>query len=89
MQVSPYLMFDGRCAEAFRFYEAVLGGQIVAMMTYAEAPGEPPPGMRDRIIHARLVLDGQVLMGSDAPAGRAEPAAGFNVTLTIDEPAEA
>ena len=38
MQFQPYLMFDGTCAEAMRFYERVLGARIEALMTYAGAP---------------------------------------------------
>ena len=40
MQVNTYLMFDGRCEEAFRFYEKVLGGKIIAMMTHKGTPAE-------------------------------------------------
>ncbi|CAP43276.1 VOC family protein [Bordetella petrii] len=67
-QLCAYLTFDGNCAEAMRFYERTLTGRIEAMLTYAEAPdgGGAPPEMRDRIMHARLSLDGQTLMASDA-----------------------
>ena len=27
MKLNPYLAFDGRCREAFEFYEKALGGQ--------------------------------------------------------------
>jgi PhnB protein len=40
-------------------------------------------------LHARLVLDGTVLMGSDAPPDRYEPMKGFSVTLVLKDPAEA
>jgi uncharacterized glyoxalase superfamily protein PhnB len=30
MELTPYLNFNGTCAEAFRFYEQLLGGKIVA-----------------------------------------------------------
>jgi PhnB protein len=91
MQLNPYLTFDGRCEAAFRFYERVLGGRIVAMMTYADTPmaAQTPPEMRGRIVHARLAVGDAVLMGSDAPAGRYERAQGFSVTLNIDQPEEA
>ena len=42
-----------------------------------------------KIIHARLLVDGVPLMGSDAPPDRYEPMQGFSVTLNIKEPAEA
>jgi PhnB protein len=32
MDVNPYLTFDGDCEEAFKAYQKVLGGEIVAMM---------------------------------------------------------
>ena len=28
MKLNPYLSFDGRCREAFAFYEKSLGGRI-------------------------------------------------------------
>jgi PhnB protein len=31
MQLNPYLTFDGRCEDAFKFYAKVLGGEILAM----------------------------------------------------------
>jgi PhnB protein len=27
MQLAPYLLFNGQCEEAFKFYEKVLGGR--------------------------------------------------------------
>src|SRR3954464_4698450 len=71
MRLNPYLMFDGQCEAAFRFYEQALGGRIVGMMTYADTPGAEhvSPEMRGRIIHARLEVGDTVLMGSDDAAG--------------------
>ncbi|HLY45583.1 MAG TPA: glyoxalase/bleomycin resistance/extradiol dioxygenase family protein [Stellaceae bacterium] len=91
MQLNPYLSFDGKCADAFKFYEKVLGGQIVALLTYADTPmaAQVAPEERGKIVHARLLHGDKVLMGSDAPPGRYEPMKGFSVTLGIDEPEEA
>ena len=38
MMLNPYLFFDGNCEEAFKFYEATLGGKIEAMLRTEEAP---------------------------------------------------
>ena len=38
MEVSSYLIFDGQCEEAFKFYEKVLNGKIVGIMTWGESP---------------------------------------------------
>jgi PhnB protein len=91
MQLNPYLTFDGRCEEAFRFYEQVLRGNIVAMLTYADTPmaDQSPPEMRGRIAHARLAIGNSVLMGSDGQPGHDERMQGFSVTLNIAEPEEA
>lgn len=48
-----------------------------------------PAERRKKIIHARLVGNGMLLMGSDAPPDRYEPMKGFSVTLNVNEPAEA
>jgi PhnB protein len=91
MQLNPYLSFNGQCEAAFRFYERVLGGKIVMMFTYGESPQaeHASPDWRGKIMHARLMLGDQALMGSDAPGGRFEPPQGFHVSIGIDNPAEA
>ena len=91
MELSPYLIFDGQCEAAFRFYEECLGGKIVAMMTYGQSPmaEHAPAEWHDKILHARLALGDKLLMGSDGPPGRHEDMQGFSVTLTTDDPAEA
>jgi PhnB protein len=91
MDLNTYLMFDGTCETAFKFYEKVLGGKIVAMMTYAEMPGdtEMSKDSKNRIMHARLQIGDNVLMASDCPPGRFEAAKGFNVSINIKDPAEA
>jgi PhnB protein len=32
MKLNPYLLFDGKCEEAFNSYQKILGGEIVAMI---------------------------------------------------------
>jgi PhnB protein len=89
--LNPYLMFNGKCEEAFKFYAQVLGGTIDAMMTHEGMPMESqvPADWRKKIIHARLSVGDKILMGSDAPPSHHEPMKGFSVTLGIDKPAEA
>ena len=91
MHVDPYLNFNGQCAEAFRFYERVLGGKIEGMMTHGESPmaDQVPPGWRDRVMHARLVAGDAVLMGSDSPPEHYEKPQGISVSLNVDDPAVA
>lgn len=91
MKVNPYLNFDGRCAEAFRFYEKVLGGKIETIITYGESPiaGDMPSDWQNRIMHARLVVDGQAVMGSDSPSDRYQKPQGVYVSLDVEKSADA
>jgi PhnB protein len=88
--LDSYLFFNGTCAEAMRFYQRTLGGEIQAMMTYAQSP-EPPqcgPGDADRIMHACLILDGRLLMASDAPQDQPVPPMGA-ISLALNYPTAA
>jgi PhnB protein len=91
MQLNSYLFFNGQCEEAFKFYEQCLGGKIEAMATHGGSPAEEhvPVEWRDKILHARLAVGDQVLMGSDAPPGHYAEPKGFSVSLQIGDPAEA
>lgn len=91
MKLSPYLTFNGKCEEAFRFYEQCLRGKIVTMMTHAETPmaEQIPSDRRGEITHVRLELGDNVLMGSDSCPGHEEEPQGFSVSLQLDKPAEA
>lgn len=91
MQLNPYLLFNGQCEVAFKFYEKVLGGKIVMMLTHEGTPAaeQVPAEWRKKILHARLSVGDEVLMGSDAPPDRYEAMKGFSVTLGIADPAEA
>ncbi|MBF8221865.1 VOC family protein [Halomonas sp. 328] len=94
MLLNAYLTFDGDCRAAFECYQRCLGGEIVAMHTYGEAPAEMamPATAHDKIMHARLVVDGQVLMGSDTMPDCPAPyegIKGISLTLGVDTPEEA
>jgi PhnB protein len=91
MRVNPYLFFNGQCEAAFKFYAQVLGGKIEAMLPHKGTPAEQhvSPEWRDKIMHAKLVVGGDVLMASDAPPDRKQETGGYSVSLQIDEPVEA
>src|SRR5262249_18285275 len=91
MQIDPYLSFKGTCEQAFKFYERCLGGQIAGIFTYGDSPmaGETPPEWHKKIMHARLVVGDNVIMGSDSPPQYQEDTKGFSVSLGIDNAAEA
>jgi PhnB protein len=91
-QLDTYLIFDGTCAEAMRFYERTLGGKLEVLMTHAESPmaAQTPPGSANRILHARLAIDGRLLMASDSMAGQPyEGMKGFSLSLSYPAPGDA
>ena len=91
MQMSPYLHFNGDCEAAFKFYEKSLGAKIESMFSHEGTPAAEhvPVEWRSKIMHARLAVGGQRLMGSDVPPDRYQKPHGFSVSLGIKDPAEA
>jgi uncharacterized glyoxalase superfamily protein PhnB len=81
MQVNPYLFYNGNCEAAFKFYEKTLGGKIEMLLRNDEAPEEmpAPPERKKNIMHARISIDGEVLMASDAPPEHFHKPQGFSV----------
>jgi PhnB protein len=91
MHVNPYLVFNGDCEMAIKFYQQTLGGEITMMMTHAGTPMEAhvPKEWQGKILHASLKIGDTVLMGSDAPPERYEKPKGFSVSLVLDDTGEA
>jgi PhnB protein len=91
MQLNPYLVFNGQCEAAFKFYEECLGGKIQTMMTWGDSPmaAQVPSEWRDKIIHATLIVGESALGGSDAPPDRYEKPRGLSVTIQLKDAAEA
>jgi PhnB protein len=91
IQPSPYLNFNGRCEEAFKFYEKVLGAKIQTLMTYEGSPMEQtaPAGWRKKILHASMTLGDRALSGADAPAEHYRTPQGFSVALQMNNDIEA
>lgn len=88
---ATYLHFPGNCREAFAFYAATLGGNVAFSMSYGESPAaaQTPADVRDKIMHARVDIGAQMLLGSDVVHERYEAPHGFNVMAGVDEPADA
>lgn len=89
MQANAYLMFNGDCAEAFKFYENVLGGKIEFMGTFAGSPAaeHAPPEWGDKIMHATMSIGNTKLMASDAPPGQYRKPEGISVALGLSDAA--
>jgi PhnB protein len=53
--LTPYLLFDGNCAEAMTFYQSCLGGEL-ALTRVKDTPmkDQIPPQHQDKTIYAHL-----------------------------------
>ncbi len=91
MHAHPYLTFNGDCADAFRFYEQTLGGEIEFSMTNAQSPmaEQTSPDRRDKIMHISMKLGDARILASDAPPHMHQPMQGMAVNLAIDDPQRA
>jgi PhnB protein len=90
-EVNAYLLFNGECEAAFKFYEKALGGKIEATMRYGDSPmsKQVPAEWHNKVIHARMTVGSTVLMGSDPPHNQYETPKGFSVSVGLKDPAEA
>ncbi|ASU38136.1 hypothetical protein hmeg3_07365 [Herbaspirillum sp. meg3] len=91
MQLHTYLNFNGQCEEAFQFYKSIFGGDILFMMRNSDSPmaKDMPAERLNRVMHARIMIAGQIVMGSDVQEDCAEKPQGFSVTINTPDPAEA
>jgi PhnB protein len=90
MKINAYLSFDGRCKQAFEFYQKVLGGNIAFVMTYGESPmaAQMPADQHDRILHTSLAVGDSLIMGADAPPQYFSQPQGFSVSISLEDTAE-
>lgn len=90
MKVTPYLNFNGQCEEAFQTYERILRGKIAATFYYGDGPmAAQYPELAKKVMHTRLDIGDQILLGSDAPPEYFQKAQGASVLLDFEDVAEA
>ena len=80
-QLTPYLTFNGKAAEAMKFYHSVLGGELT-MQTFGETKTATSPKEESLIIHATLMNEGLTFMASDAMPSRTAKF-GDNIQMSI------
>jgi PhnB protein len=80
MKLYTYVNYNGKCREAFGYYEQHLGAKITIMMPHGQGPNP------ESILHARIDIGETQLMGADIP--NAEPMRSAYLSLmanSIDE----
>lgn len=55
MDLSPFLLFEGTCAEAMSFYQSCLGGDLeVTLLRDTPMRDQAPAGLHDKVAYAHL-----------------------------------
>lgn len=74
LRLNPYIVLDGQVKEAVQFYEKVLDGEVVGILTFGAMPADPefvlPEEAKDRVAHAMLRIGETDLMLSDTFPGQ-------------------
>ena len=65
MHITTYITFPGQAEEAIEFYKKVLGAELILLSRMGEGPMDIPPGMKDKIMHARVKIGETILYFSD------------------------
>ncbi len=95
LQLTPFIMLDGKANEAIRFYEQAFGARVVFKQTFGDAPEEENASpmseeMKGRIAHSVLVVGGSELYVSDSEAGlQLERGDQVNICVTVENVSEA
>jgi PhnB protein len=91
MQINTYLVYDGKCEEAFQLYAKVFGGSVKVLIRHGDTPAAQhvSPDWHSRVMHSELAIGNDLLMGSDAPPQHYKPMSGFSVSVQVEQPSEA
>lgn len=68
MTPTPYLFFNGQCAEAIADYAEIFGGEILEQLPASQLPPEypVPDDRKDWVMHSRMKIGDGFLMASDS-----------------------
>lgn len=84
--ITPYLMFNRECSEAFQLYKEAFNGEMIAYQTYGDMPPNPEfpiaDSDRDLVLHAELKLSASgTILGSDSQHDRGN---GGKVSISVE-----
>lgn len=85
--ITPYLHFQGNCAQAMTAYQAALGGELT-LMRYADMPDAPPELAASDLVMNAMLVAGELgtLRASDFPPGvTGDAQAAVTVCLETDD----
>lgn len=82
--IIPYLTFGGNCEEAMKFYAKIFDGESVVINRYDNPAMKAPESYKDKILHARLLIDNEVILyASDVFPGKEVSGSSGDISLSI------
>lgn len=84
MNLSPFLLFDGNCAEAMAFYQSCLGGDFTVTRV-ADTPMKDhmPSGQHQKVAYARLKSESMEFSATDWLHTTRAPKQGNTVAMYV------
>ena len=84
LSLTPFLLFDGDCAEAMAFYQSCLGGELtVTLLGDTPMKDQVPPQLHDKVAYARLVSGALDLSATDWQHQTRRPRQGNTVGIYL------
>ena len=90
INLTPFLLFDGNCAEAMEFYKSCVGGELnITKIADVPMPEPPTPSMQDKVAYAHLKSGAIEFSATDWQHQAREPKQGNTVAMYITGDADA
>ncbi len=85
INLSPFLLFDGNCADAMVFYQSCFGGELT-LTKVSDTPMKDhmPPGLQQKIVNAHLKSVGIEFTAADWMHPVRKPNQGNTVCMFIN-----
>jgi PhnB protein len=84
MQLTPYLLFDGNCAEAMAFYQSCLGGDLtITRISDTPMKGQMPQEQHHKVAYANLKSNLMEFSATDWLHPTRRPAQGNTVAIYL------
>jgi len=85
MNLTPFLLFDGNCAEAMAFYQSCLGGDLtITKVGDTPMKDQLPPGQHHKVAHAHLKSNAIKFSATDWLHPRRAPKQGNTVAMYVN-----
>lgn len=86
MHTNSYLFFNGRSAEALKFYKEAIGTTDEMVMRFSDSPDQSgvPPENKDLVMHAQFKIGDTTIFMSDGCGGGTTKFEGSSLAIAAD-----